>query len=92
VATSPQNALRIWDLLNHVDVTELAKQVRAPTLVLHCSGDRIAPIEEGRLMASTIPGAKFVELPGNNHTPTAGTPAFDQFVEETAAFLAEHNH
>jgi class 3 adenylate cyclase/pimeloyl-ACP methyl ester carboxylesterase len=91
IATSPQNALRIWDMLNHVDVTDLARQVRAPTLVLHCSGDRVAPIEEGRLMASTIPGAAFVELPGNNHTPTAGTPAFDQFMVEMAAFLAQYN-
>jgi hypothetical protein len=42
-------------------------------------------------MAKLIPSAMFVELPGNNHVLIEGTPAFDQFFEETAAFLAVHN-
>jgi pimeloyl-ACP methyl ester carboxylesterase len=62
-----------------------------PTLVFHCVGDRVAPIEEGRLMAKIIPGATFVELPGSNHVLIEGTPAFDQFFAEAAAFLAKHN-
>jgi hypothetical protein len=49
------------------------------------------PIEEGRLMAKLIPGAMFVELPGNNHVLIEGTSAYDQFFEETAVFLAMHN-
>ena len=69
-------------------MTELAKQVRVPTLVLHCKGDRVAPLEEGRHMAKLIPGASFVELPGNNHVLLAGTPAFDQFLEEATNFVA----
>ena len=74
-----------------VDVTELAKRVDVPTLVLHCVGDRVVPIDEGRLMAKLIPGAMFVELQGNNHVLVEGTPAFDRFFEETAGFLAMHN-
>jgi hypothetical protein len=42
-------------------------------------------------MARVIPGASFIELPGNNHVLLAGTPAFDQFVEETTSFLATHD-
>jgi len=91
IATSPAAALRLWRMNCEVDATELAKKVRAPTLVLHCAGDRVAPVEEGRLMAKLIPGAMFVELPGNNHVVLEGTPAFDRFFEETAAFLAMHN-
>ena len=41
-------------------------------------------------MAQTIPGARFVELPGNSHALVAGTPAFDRFVEEATAFIAAH--
>ena len=76
-----------------LDVTDLAKQVRVPTLVLHCKGDRVAPLEEGRYMAKLIPGANFVELPGNNHAllALAGTPAFDQFLEEATNFIATHD-
>jgi pimeloyl-ACP methyl ester carboxylesterase len=75
-----------------VEGTELAKQVRVPTLVLHCNGDRVAPLEEGRDMARLIPGASFIELPGNNHAllALAGTPAFDQFIEEATNFVATH--
>lgn len=91
IATSPENAQRLWDLNAQLEATELAKKVRVPTVVLHCEGDRIAPLDEGRLMARLIPGASFVELPGNNHMPLAGTTAFDQFFEEATSFLAMHN-
>ena len=87
IATSPQNALRIWELNARVDATEFAPQVRVPTLVLHCQGDRVAPIEEGQLAARMIPGAVFVDLPGNNHIVLEGTPAFDRFLDEVAAFV-----
>lgn len=91
IATSPEAAMRLWQMNSTVEVTELAKRVRVPTLVLHCVGDRVVPIEEGRLMAKLIPGAMFVELPGNNHVLIEGTSAYDQFFEETAVFLAMHN-
>jgi class 3 adenylate cyclase/pimeloyl-ACP methyl ester carboxylesterase len=91
MATSTENALRLWEMNARVDVSELAKQVRVPTLVLHCEGDRVAPLEEGRLMARVIPGANFVKLPGYNHILLPGTPAFGQFFEEAKSFLAVHN-
>jgi pimeloyl-ACP methyl ester carboxylesterase len=51
IATSPANALRLWEMNAQLEVTELARQVRVPTLVLHCEGDRVAPLEEGRDIA-----------------------------------------
>ena len=42
-------------------------------------------------MAKIIPGASFVELPGNDHVVLEGTPAFDQFFNEAISFLAMHN-
>ena len=91
VATSPGSALRLWEISSRMDVTAIARDVHVPTLVLHCEGDRIAPIEEGRLIARTIPGATFIELPGSNHILLEGTPAFDRFFEEATAFLSLHN-
>ena len=46
--------------------------------------------EEGRDIARLIRGASFIELPGNNHVLLAGTPAFDQFIEEATDFVAMH--
>ncbi len=91
IATSTESALRLWEMNARLDMGELAKRIRVPALVLHCAGDRVAPLAEGRHMARLIPGASFVELPGNNHALLAGTPAFDQFFEEVPAFLAAHN-
>lgn len=91
IATSPENALRIWEMNAEIDVTDLAPRVSVPTLLLHCTGDRVAPLGEGRLLARLIPGAHFVEVPGNNHVILEGTPAFDAFFEEATAFLARHN-
>ena len=90
VSTSTDNALRIWDMNGRVDVSDLAAQVSVPTLVLHCQGDRIAPMEEGRRIAALIPHSRFVSLPGNNHVAIEGTAAFDAFVGEISTFLKEN--
>jgi class 3 adenylate cyclase/alpha-beta hydrolase superfamily lysophospholipase len=91
IATSPENALALWNMNARVEVTELAKRVRVPTLVLHCAGERVSPLEEGRRIARFIPGAHFVELPGSNHVLLEGTAAFDRFFEEVSAFIAAHS-
>jgi class 3 adenylate cyclase/pimeloyl-ACP methyl ester carboxylesterase len=90
IATSADNAARINEMNAEIDVTDLARRVEAPTLVLHCEGDRRVPTEEGRRMAALIPGARFVGLPGNNHVLLGGTEAFDVFFKEYRQFLAEH--
>ena len=38
-----------------------------PTLVLHARGDRIMPVAAGRYLAERIPGARFVEVAGDDH-------------------------
>ncbi len=58
-----------------------------PTLVLHRTGDRCLRVEEGRYVASLIPGARFVELPGDDHLPFVGDQ--DAILDEIERFLAE---
>jgi hypothetical protein len=55
-----------------IDIRNILPAVRVPTLVLHRSGDRTSNIEEGRYIGSRIPGAKFVELPGDDHLVYVG--------------------
>ncbi len=90
VSTTPENAERILEMNSVVDVSELARQISVPTLVMHCVGDRSMPIDEGRRMATLIPDARFVTLEGNNHIVLEGTPAFDRFITEINTFLREH--
>lgn len=91
VSVGPQNLARINRMNALVDVQDLARKLRVPTLVLHSEGDRRVPLEEGRRLAALIPNARFVALEGSNHALVDGTPAFEQFFEEVGAFLDEHN-
>lgn len=58
-----------------------------PTLVLHATDDALVPFEEGRLVATLIPDARFVPLEGRNHILLAGEPAWKRFLEEVRRFL-----
>jgi pimeloyl-ACP methyl ester carboxylesterase len=87
--TSPENAAVVLDLSGTIDVTEEARQVQAPTLVLHARDDRRPPFSQGRLMASLIPGSRFVALESCNHILLADEPAWPVFVSEVESFLAE---
>jgi len=70
-----------------VDITALLGQVRTPTLVLHARDDEVIPIEEGRRLASAIPGAEFVELESRNHVLLEHEPAWQRFQDAVLHFL-----
>jgi pimeloyl-ACP methyl ester carboxylesterase/DNA-binding CsgD family transcriptional regulator len=69
-----------------LDVVELLDRVRTPTLVLHARDDVVVPVAEGRLLASRIPGAEFVELESRNHVLLEGEPAWPRFCAEVLEF------
>ncbi len=54
------------------DVTHVLPSIQAPTLVISRSGDRAVAPEHSRYLASHIPNARLVELPGDDHLPLAG--------------------
>src|SRR5207247_9531749 len=60
--------------------------VRVRTLVLHGSEDTIVPIEVARYVASRIPAARLVELPGIGHLALG---AGDVIVEEIERFVSQ---
>jgi pimeloyl-ACP methyl ester carboxylesterase len=55
-----------------VDIRGVLGTIRAPALVLHRAGDRMAHIEASRYMADRLPAATFRELPGDDHLPFFG--------------------
>jgi len=85
--TSPENAIRIRLACDQIDVTELLAKVTVPTLVMHSRHDNVAPFDQGRLIASSIPGARLVSLESDNHVPLQGEPAWDRMVREVLSFL-----
>ena len=86
--TSPENAARLRESLDGIDVTDLLPQVKVPTLVLHRRNDEMVPFDEGRRLAAGIPGSRFVALEGRNHLMLQGDPAWFRFLAEVNRFLA----
>ena len=87
VSTSPENAVKLLTEMGNIDVADLLRQVQVPTLVLHCRGDDGVPFEEGRKIAGTIPGARFVPLEGRNHLLLEGAPSWGTFAKEIRRFI-----
>ena len=86
-STTAETAIRLYRARGGLDVSELAPQVRARTLVMHARDDRVVPMQEGRLLAALIPDARFVLLESANHILLEHEPAWDAFLTEIAAFL-----
>jgi DNA-binding CsgD family transcriptional regulator len=80
-------AARLLESRAMLDVTSLLGEVRAPTLVLHSSGDAVVPITEGHILAAGIPGAQFIELDSKNHVLLEDESAWGRFCDEVLKFL-----
>jgi pimeloyl-ACP methyl ester carboxylesterase/class 3 adenylate cyclase len=83
-AASPGSARDLVLMNSQADVREVLPAVQAPTLVIHRVGDRDARVEEGRYIAAHVPGARFVELPGDTHVPFWEP---DDVIDEIEEFL-----
>jgi class 3 adenylate cyclase len=68
-----------------MDVRHVLPNIQTSTLVLHRSGDLIVDVGQGRAIANSIPGARFVELTGENHIPFLGD--YGAIVDEVEEFL-----
>jgi pimeloyl-ACP methyl ester carboxylesterase/DNA-binding CsgD family transcriptional regulator len=86
LSTSPDIAARLQAEAFVTDVFAQASQLKVPTLVLHGLHDAIVPFSEGRLMATLIPGARFVPLESQNHVLLDDEPAWNRFLSEMRAF------
>jgi pimeloyl-ACP methyl ester carboxylesterase/class 3 adenylate cyclase len=85
VSASP-GAIKALSLMNlEIDVRSVLPAVRTPTLIIHRTGD-VLPIESARYMARRIPGARFVELEGNDHAFFVDS---EPILNATRAFLTE---
>jgi class 3 adenylate cyclase len=68
-----------------IDIRPVLPTIRVPTLMLHRTGDLDANVAEGRWIAGQIPGARFIELAGDDHLPWVGDQ--DRLLDEAEEFL-----
>ena len=82
-AASPGAAVAIMRMNGEIDVRHVLPVIRVPTLIVHRTGDRLTYIEQARYLAEKIPGARLVELPGDDHNAWVGdTDAIFGEIEE----------
>jgi class 3 adenylate cyclase len=84
-AVTPPEAYDFVALLGKVDIRRFLGAVRVPTLLLHRTADPWIDVHTSRYMAERIPGARLVELPGDEHLPFLGDQ--DRVVALTQEFL-----
>ena len=85
MGASPGAALALTRMNAEIDIRDILPSIRVPTLVLHRRHDHLLNVEEGRYVASRIPGARFVELPGEDHLPFVGDQ--DAIIDEIERFV-----
>jgi class 3 adenylate cyclase len=85
MASSPGAAVALYRMNVEADIRPILPSVSVPTLILHRTGDKLLRVEQGRYLAEHIPGATFVELPGDDHLPMFGDA--DAALDEIEEFL-----
>jgi pimeloyl-ACP methyl ester carboxylesterase/DNA-binding winged helix-turn-helix (wHTH) protein len=85
MGASPGAAVALTKMNAEIDVCQVLPTIRVPSLIVHRVDDMCLKVEEGRYVASKIPGAKLVELPGNDHLPFVGDQ--DAILDEVEQFL-----
>jgi pimeloyl-ACP methyl ester carboxylesterase len=88
---TPPNAARLRQIIDRFSVTDILPSISAPTLVIHANCDAVQPSQQGRIIASEIPNAKYVSLDSRNHVPLPQEDSWTRLIDETHGFLESLN-
>ena len=92
-ASSPGGIQALFRADYENDARHLLPSIRVPTLIFHRKGDSLVPVACGRDMAQKIPGAKYVELPGEDHLLQALEPELlDLLLDGIEEFMTGARH
>lgn len=81
------NIAQFRAMFDDINVTDLLGKIDIPTLVVHSDKDAVAPLSEGKLLASQIPNASFVQLNSPNHMLFATEPDFPRMITAIRGFI-----
>ncbi|MDA7428803.1 alpha/beta fold hydrolase [Primorskyibacter aestuariivivens] len=87
---APERIMIFMDYFGRVDVREQAAACSVPVLLLHAEDDPMVPVAAGRQIASMVPRATLVTLPGASHLPVPGTEDFERTLECIESFVSAH--
>jgi class 3 adenylate cyclase len=90
LAASPATIRRIFKLIGEFDVRDVLPSIRVPALVMHRAGDNFIKVDHSRYIASKIPGARYVELEGDENMFSLGDS--EALLGEIEEFLTGTRH
>lgn len=90
MGASPGAALALTKMNSQIDVRPVLCAIQVPTIVVHRRGDKCLLFEEGKYLAENIPGAKLIELDGEDHLPFVGNQ--QEIIEPIEEFLTGVKH
>jgi class 3 adenylate cyclase len=73
-SVSPGMIASLVQMFLDIDVRDVVGTVHVPALVLHKTRDRLVNVRSGRWLAEHLPGARMVELDGDDHIPWYENP------------------
>ena len=76
-STTPENAARLRAAIDTIDVGDVLRKIKVPTLVIHARHDGVQPLEEGRRVSAEISHSQFLMLDSANHVPLPNEPAWE---------------
>ncbi|TGQ64249.1 alpha/beta fold hydrolase [Mesorhizobium sp. M00.F.Ca.ET.186.01.1.1] len=85
-SASPADAISLWYWSTKIDVRGILPAIHVPTLIVQRTGDRWVKVEEGRYLARQIPGAKYLELAGDDHVIWGS--GSDRLIDEIQSFVS----
>ena len=89
LSASPSMARATFESGTRLDVTHVLESVEVPTLIVHAKDD-LVPIQNARLIARRIPGARLLEVDGIDHAPWFSSP--EEIVGEIEELLTGTRH
>lgn len=82
-----ENIAQFRATFDDMNVTQLLPKITAPTLVLHSDRDSVAPLSEGKLLASQIQNSSFVQLNSPNHMLFETERDFTKMIKNIDKFI-----
>ena len=89
-AATPRAAAALTRMNEQIDIRHVIPAIRVPALIMHRSGDLAVAVGSGRFLAEHIPGAKFMEYPGDDHLPW--TSDCEQMLGDIEEFVTGTRH
>jgi class 3 adenylate cyclase len=85
LSAGPTTVINLLRMYGQIDISAILPSIHIPALVLHRTADQAIEVEQSRFLAGHIPGAKLVELAGEDHFWWVGNT--DAIANEIAEFL-----